>query len=181
MKVITVFGHSGAGKGTVATMLCMLDDRLHHSKFARPMKVELEQEYNLPEGFLEHRLVKSQRVNYNKPQTYIDVMVGLYHQRESMVQLPLSTQDLLQQCEDFGLVPVFDDCRNDREADTLAKYNTFGIWVNGRGNALTTDAKQWDYWMVCDYKNHLHNKGSHTDLMKSVTALYDSCIKHWLG
>lgn len=180
MKIIAVFGNSGAGKGTVATMLCMMDDRLHHSKFARPMKAALEGEYCLPEQFLEHRLMKHQPSGYKK-QTFLDIMISLYHEREHLTELPRPTQHLLSQCQKYGMIPVFDDCRNQREANVLVANDTFGIWVNGRGEALSTDAQQWDIWQSCRFKNHLQNSGDRVELMRRVSSLYQDVIKFWLG
>lgn len=179
MKIISVFGNSGSGKGTVATILCMMDDRLHHSKFARPMKRELEQEYDLPEQFLEHRLMKQQMCG--KRSTYLDVMVRLYHEREHLTDLPRDTRHLLSQCQQYGLIPLFDDCRNQREASVLEANDTFGIWVNGRGEALSTDAQQWDIWRSCRFRNHLHNSGDRVELMRRVLDLYEDVVKFWLG
>ncbi len=183
MKIIAVFGKSGVGKGTVATMLCMLDDRLHHSKFARPMKRELEQEYELPEGFLEHRLMKSKPSGY-KGQTFLDVMVRLYHERQPLTELPEETMALLSHCRQYGLVPVFDDCRNDREAHALAVNDTLGIWVDSgeRGVALSSDTKQYDIYKSCKHRYRLENNDSLADLLYEVQRMYSrNRFQRWLA
>jgi len=180
MKIISVFGASNSGKGTVATMLCMLDDRLHHSKFARPMKRQLEDEYCLSEGLLEHRLMKAQPSGY-KQQSYLDIMVSLYHERQHLTELPKSTITLLSQCHQYGLTPVFDDCRNDREAALLAQHDVYGLWVeSSRGQMLSSDAHQWGIYENLSTRNWVTNAGTLANLMEQVETLYHRSIKRWL-
>lgn len=181
MKIISVFGASGAGKGTVATMLCMLDDRLHHSKFARPMKRELEDIYSLSEGLLEHRCMKSMPTFRRGSETFIDLMVKLYHERQHLAELPDETTELLSQCHAYGLVPVFDDCRNGREANLLAQHDVYGIWVSSaRGSELSTDQKQWDIWSCCNKRIMIDNDSTHIALFNRVYQLYDGKVRRWL-
>ncbi len=183
MKIIAVFGKSGVGKGTVATMLCMMDDRLHHSKFARPMKAELEDGFGLCEGLLEHRLMKRLPTFQRSGETFLDRMVSLYHERATMTELPSGTVRLLEQCKAYGLVPVFDDCRNAREADILASHDTVGVWVESdeRGAMLTTDTRQYEIFTGCCNKHyHINNSGSLAELMRGVELLYQRKLSQWL-
>lgn len=181
MKIISIFGYSNAGKGTVAAMLCMLDDRFHHSKFARPMKVELERQYGLSEGMLEHRSMKGQLCEPGV--TYLDKMVALYHQRSRYHMLPRSTNRLVSHCMLYGLIPVFDDCRNLREGALLVENDTFGLWVDRRSaKPISSDDGQGDIYDSLLYKARLQNDGGLPLLMKDVEALYYSPkLQAWLN
>jgi hypothetical protein len=182
MKIISVFGASGAGKGTVATMLTMLDDRLHHSKFARPMKRELEESFALSERLLEHRCMKSMPTFQRGSETFLDLMVKRYHERKGDSEVPEETKRLLSQCQAYGLVPVFDDCRNAREADLLACHEIYGLWVSSRrGTELSSDRLQWDIWKSCDKKQMLDNDHTMLSLFKSVHELYQGKLSRWLN
>ena len=88
---------------------------------------------------------------------------------------------LLSQCQAYGLVPVFDDCRNDREADYLAQHDVYGIWVSSaRGSELSTDQKQWDIWACCNKRIMIDNDSTQIALFNRVYQLYDGKVRRWL-
>jgi hypothetical protein len=127
--IICIMGHSGSGKDTAAGFILEYlygagyDAR--NCKASAAMKRMLEYAYQLGEGDLDDRGVRSGQVWNDRPDTYLDLMVKSFeHMRsiDSRIMFPRWLEQI-EGCE----VAVLTDVRSPEEAEVVIKMQTAGV------------------------------------------------------
>ena len=135
-----ISGFSGSGKDTAASCIDAIN-----VKFSHFGKRFVENLFNLPEGYMDDRVLRLNRAPHCGGKSYLDVLIALWEVQGELLStgyFPEQSRPLIEQ----GLVTrdvVITDCRSYRELYIIRDFAAQGhpvypIWIEG-GFCLKSD------------------------------------------